>query len=206
MGPSRLELGKTYFGSGLYAPSRVSRLQDAYKPDPQSSGGVYSTAMHFFYFRHFETPYNMTGSVPNSSDRLIFVKRRAKNGRFLDKNTGAKTGKTQVLVILSSFCVRRAIFQRPSRRARPSIDGRIGNTGNISTHTHTWVPLYWRHNASRWYFSTLLETCWRYVSIDSFEDFLVDQDRQFQNTPNSRVDRFRFFWTYIHPWLRDAIF
>ena len=60
-------------------------------------------------------------------------------------------------------------------------------------------PLYWRHNASRWYFSTLLEKCWLYNSIDSFEDFLVDQDRQFQNTPNSRVDSFRFFWTYIHP-------
>ena len=61
-------------------------------------------------------------------------------------------------------------------------------------------PLYWRHNTSQWYFSTLLEKCWLYVSIDSFEDFLVDQDRQFQNTPNSRVDSFRFFWTYIHPW------
>ena len=43
-------------------------------------------------------------SVPNSSDELIFVKIRAKDGHFLDKNTGAKTGKTQVLVILSSFC------------------------------------------------------------------------------------------------------
>ena len=31
---------------------------------------------------------------------LIFVK----NGHFFDKNMGAKMGKTQVLVILSSFC------------------------------------------------------------------------------------------------------
>ena len=66
-------------------------------------------------------------------------------------------------------------------------------------------PLYWRHNASRWYFSTLLEKCWLYVSIDSFEDFLVDQDRQFQNTPNSRVDSFRFVWTYIHPCRRQCL-
>ena len=36
--------------------------------------------------------------------------------------------------------------------------------------------------------------------MDSFEDFLVDQARQFQNTPNFRIDSFRFFWTYIHPW------
>ena len=35
--------------------------------------------------------------------------------------------------------------------------------------------------------------------MDSFEDFLVDQDRQFQNSPNFRIDSFRFFWTYIHP-------
>ena len=34
-----------------------------------------------------------------------------------------------------------------------------------------------------------------------FEDFLVDQDKQFQNTPNSRVrvDIFRFFWTIYSP-------
>ena len=37
------------------------------------------------------------------------------------------------------------------------------------------------------------------ILIDSFEDFLVDQARQFQNTPNFRIDSFRFFWTYIHP-------
>ena len=43
-------------------------------------------------------------SVPNSSDRLIFVKIRAKDGRYFSKNTGEKTGKTQVFVILSSFC------------------------------------------------------------------------------------------------------
>ena len=52
--------------------------------------------------------------------------------------------------------------------------------------------LYWKSNASWWYSSTLLEnielcfwTFWysfRKISIDSFEDFLVDQDRQFQNT------------------------
>ena len=60
-------------------------------------------------------------------------------------------------------------------------------------------PLYWRRNASQWYSSTLLEKCWLYVSIESFEDFLVDQYRQFQNTPNSRIDSFRFFGTYIHP-------
>ena len=70
---------------------------------------------------------------------------------------------------------------------------------NQLTHTPQ-SPLYARRNASRWYSSPLLEKCWLYVSIDSFEDFLVDQDRQFLNTPNSRVDSFRFFWTYIHPW------
>ena len=40
------------------------------------------------------------------------------------------------------------------------------------------------------------------ISIDSFKDFLVDQARQFQNTPNIRIDSFRLFWTYIHPWKR----
>ena len=35
--------------------------------------------------------------------------------------------------------------------------------------------------------------------MDSFEDFLVDQARQFQNTPNFRIDSFSFIWTYIHP-------
>ena len=43
------------------------------------------------------------------------------------------------------------------------------------------------------------------ILIDSFEDFLVDQARQFQNTPNFRIDSFRFFWTYIHPWFGDMI-
>ena len=31
-----------------------------------------------------------TCSVPNSSDRPIFVKRRVKDGRFLNKNTGVR--------------------------------------------------------------------------------------------------------------------
>ena len=35
------------------------------------------------------------------------------------------------------------------------------------------------------------------ILIDSFEDFLVDQARQFQNT--HRIDSFRYFWTYIQP-------
>ena len=43
-------------------------------------------------------------SVPNSSGGLIFVKRRAFFGQKYGRWTGAKTGKTQVLVILSSFC------------------------------------------------------------------------------------------------------
>ena len=47
----------------------------------------------------FKGPFTLY-SVPNSSDGLIFVK----DGHFFDKNTGAKMGKTQVLVILSSFC------------------------------------------------------------------------------------------------------
>ena len=81
-------------------------------------------------------------------------------------------------------------------------------------HKYCFPNLYWIHwvilgkwfghqlqHPSSWY-STLLKKCWIYVSIDSFEDFLVDQDRQFQNTPNSRVDSFRFFWTYIHPWAK----
>ena len=29
------------------------------------------------------------------------------------------------------------------------------------------------------------------ISIDSFEDFMVDQDRQFQNRPNFRTDGFK---------------
>ena len=43
-------------------------------------------------------------SVPNSSDRLIFVKRRALFGQKYGRSTGAKMGKTQVFVILSSCC------------------------------------------------------------------------------------------------------
>ena len=43
------------------------------------------------------------------------------------------------------------------------------------------------------------------ILIDSFEDFLVDQARQFQNIPNFRIDSFRFFWTYIHPLVRLEI-
>ena len=44
-------------------------------------------------------------SVPNSSDELIFVKIRAKDGHFLEKNTGAKTGKTQVFVTCRHFVI-----------------------------------------------------------------------------------------------------
>ena len=56
---------------------------------------------------------NANFSVPNSSDGLIFVKRQALDGPFLDKNTG----------------FRRAIFpKRPSRRARPSLAGPLGHT------------------------------------------------------------------------------
>ena len=40
-------------------------------------------------------------SVPNSSYKLILVKIQAKDGRFLGKSTG----KIQVFVILTSFCV-----------------------------------------------------------------------------------------------------
>ena len=35
--------------------------------------------------------------------------------------------------------------------------------------------------------------------IDIFENCLVNQDRQFQNTPNSRVDSFRFFGHIFTP-------
>ena len=35
-----------------------------------------------------------------------------------------------------------------------------------------------------------------------FDVLLVDQDIQFQNTPNFRANSFRIFlWKYIHPWL-----
>ena len=35
-----------------------------------------------------------------------------------------------------------------------------------------------------------------------FDVLLVDQDIQFQNTPNFRANCFRIFlWKYIHPWL-----
>ena len=37
-------------------------------------------------------------SVPNSSDRLIFVKRRALDGPFLDKNTGFRRAKFTFLI------------------------------------------------------------------------------------------------------------
>ena len=43
-------------------------------------------------------------SVPNSSYGLIFVKRRALFGQKYGRKTGAKSGKTQVLAILSSIC------------------------------------------------------------------------------------------------------
>ena len=47
-------------------------------------------------------------SVPNSSDGLIFVKIRAKDGRFFNKNMGVRRAqrraKLKVIVILSSFC------------------------------------------------------------------------------------------------------
>ena len=44
-------------------------------------------------------------SVPNSSDRLIFVKRRAKNGRFLDKNTGVRRAQRRANSGFSDFVV-----------------------------------------------------------------------------------------------------
>ena len=44
-----------------------------------------------------------TFSVPNSSDGLIFVKRRAKDRRFLDKNTGVRRQNSGFIVILSSL-------------------------------------------------------------------------------------------------------
>ena len=93
-----------------------------------------------------------------------------------------------------------------------------GEVINQLTHTPE-SPLYWKRNASWWYSLTLLEKCWlmclilfenlmdsfKKISIDSFKDFLVDQARQFQNTPNFRIDRFRFFWTYIHPCLKGYL-
>ena len=45
------------------------------------------------------------------------------------------------------------------------------------------------------------------ILIDSFTDFLVDQARQFQNTPNFRIDSFRFFLDIYSPlhnrWLKS---
>ena len=35
------------------------------------------------------------------------------------------------------------------------------------------------------------------ILIDSFEDFLVDQARQFQNTPNFRIDSFGHIFTPV---------
>ena len=43
-------------------------------------------------------------SVPNSSDGLIFVKRRALDGPFLDKNTGFRRAKKFTFLIFS-FCL-----------------------------------------------------------------------------------------------------
>ena len=43
-------------------------------------------------------------SVPNSSDELIFEKRRAFLGQKYGHKAGVETDKTQVFVILSSFC------------------------------------------------------------------------------------------------------
>ena len=37
------------------------------------------------------------------------------------------------------------------------------------------------------------------ILIDSFEDFLVEQARQFQNIPNFRIDSFRFFGHIFTP-------
>ena len=44
------------------------------------------------------------GSVPNPSDGLSLVKSWANDRRNFGKNMGKKQGKTQVFVILSSFC------------------------------------------------------------------------------------------------------
>ena len=52
-------------------------------------------------------------SVPNSSDGLIFAKRRALDGRFLDKNTGFRRAKFTFLIFffLSKFAKKVKIVQ-----------------------------------------------------------------------------------------------
>ena len=81
-------------------------------------------------------------SVTTSSDGLIFVKRRAKDGRVFSKNTGVRRAKRRAKFKLcikyynikdgqnyENTGVRRAILpKRPSRRANPSLDGRLSNT------------------------------------------------------------------------------
>ena len=51
-------------------------------------------------------------------------------------------------------------------------------------------------------FLKILMDSFKKISIDSFEDFPVDQDRTVSEFPDLRIDSFRFFWTYIHPCLR----
>ena len=52
------------------------------------------------------------GNVPDSSDRLIFVKRRAKDGRFVSKNTGKKTGKFEFRPFFAAFIQATASSER----------------------------------------------------------------------------------------------
>ena len=51
----------------------------------------------------------------NSSDGVIFVKRRALDGRFLDKNTGFRRAKFCV------FCCCDFVFPNSSQNSRPGI-------------------------------------------------------------------------------------
>ena len=82
------------------------------------------------------------------------------------------------------------------------------------------LTLYWKRNASWWYSSTLLEKCWlmflilfenlidnfKNILIRQFEDFLVDKEIQFQNTPNFRSDSFRFSLDIYSPLQFNATF
>ena len=71
----------------------------------------------------------------------------------------------------------------PNRcRKSENYDGVVLNQLAHTPDSGSESPLYSRR------VNDILQHCSKNVMSDSFEDFLVDQDRQFQNTQNSRVD------------------
>ena len=95
-----------------------------------------------------------------------------------------------------------------------------GSTWKLMLINQLTLTLYWKRNASWWYSSTLLEKCWlmflilfenlidnfKNILIRQFEDFLVDKEIQFQNTPNFRSDGFRFSLDIYSPLQFNATF